>query len=1339
MTTNSGSDLPNAPTQPRGLVVRRILVRAAWIAGGAVTAAILVVLLFVALINVDGVHRYLLGLAQRKAASAIGVPVHLENFKVNIPALRVDLYGLKVDGAAPYRTPPLLQVNHIDASIRIVSIFHFKWYLNQIEVDHPVAWIVEGAHGESNIPVPHGGNGKSNVNLFSLAIRHAIVDRGELYFNDHAQNMTADLTDLDLRVAYNTLENAYNGGLTYKNGNIQMGAIQPVPHSLEASFSLHPEAFLLHRAKLTLGKSTIVIAGNVQNFDRPEVRARYEANIDGAEIGHILRSQSVPSGAMEASGKVAYQSTPTKPFLETLTVNGEASSRALELATQGRILPITHVSANYSLNDGVARLTSLNADLLGGKISAQGEERATGNHQSGKMRAEIRGISLQDAQHILPSSSPRTVNVSGTLNGTAVAAWGATFKDLVARIDAGGQGRVTQRTKGAGPSESAPFSGEVHGSYTQENGQLKLANTSFHTPATSLVLNGTAGKSSSIAVRFQSNDLHELASFGSLFVNRQQARSIDSLDVAGQGSFQGNISGSITAPQVTGYLEATHLRFNGSGWKAFHASVRLSPSIVRIENAYLAPESQGSIQLSANARLNHWSLDKFGAIAAELNASQLRISDLRQAVKQTAPVNGKLNAVLHLRGSIANPEGSGRIQLTDATAYDQPIRSATATLSTKRNEVTGEAAIEVAGGQVKARATVNPVQKTYSGEVTSTGIHIEQFEALKASNAAAHGTVTIHARGNGTFDNPAMQGNIKVSNASIQGHDLSESDLQVNLANRVVTANISSNMAHAPLQGHARVALTGSYLADVSLDTQTLPLQSLLALYAPDMADEITGQTQVHLEMHGPLKDKQAMTGKVTIPILNVTYNNAVKVAAAGPIHIDYQGGNLHVQPMSIQGTDTNLQLQGTIPIYGKAPFSVQAQGSVNLQIAQVFSPELRSAGMARIDIHSDNLSNGGLAGQVEITGASFSYGDVPIGLSNGNGVLTLNGNRIDISKFNGNIGGGTVTAQGGVALRPNLSFDVGMTATNVRMIYPQGMWENVDANLRLTGSTDRALMGGSVGIADISFTPAFDLTSMIGQFSSGVAAPTSPGFSQNLFLNIAVHSTNVLNPSSRTMSVAGTAALTIRGTAAHPAVIGRVNLTGGSMIFNGKRFVLTGGTVQFVNPNEIRPVLNVSLTTTIQQYDINLRFTGPADQLRTDFTSNPSLPRADVISLLAFGTTTEAQAANATSANQTAESAIASGVSSQVTSRISKIAGISQLSISPVLTSGTSAGPPGAVITIRQQVTGNLFITFSTNVASTQDQTFQGQYRLSPRVSVSATRDPNGGFAVDTLIKKTW
>jgi translocation and assembly module TamB len=320
------------------------------------------------------------------------------------------------------------------------------------------------------------------------------------------------------------------------------------------------------------------------------------------------------------------------------------------------------------------------------------------------------------------------------------------------------------------------------------------------------------------------------------------------------------------------------------------------------------------------------------------------------------------------------------------------------------------------------------------------------------------------------------------------------------------------------------------------------------------------------------------------------------------------------------------------------------------------------------------------------------------------------------------------------VAYRPAVQFDMGLAANNIRLLYPQGMRESFDANLRLAGSLENSTLAGSVSLADLSFTPAFDLTSFIGQFSGGVASPPSQGFAQNLGLNIALRSTSNVNLVSRELSIGGSANLQVRGTAAEPVILGRVDLNDGDIILNGNRFVLTGGTVQFINPSETQPVVNLTLNTSIQQYSIDLRFNGPVDQLATQYSSDPALPSADIINLLAFGTTTEAQ-----TTSPSATSVVASQVSSQVTSRVSRIAGISQLSISPVLAGSSSQGPPGAVVTIQQRVTGNLFVNFSSNVASTQSQTIQGQYKVSPKVSVSATRDPNGGFGFDTLIKKSW
>jgi translocation and assembly module TamB len=447
------------------------------------------------------------------------------------------------------------------------------------------------------------------------------------------------------------------------------------------------------------------------------------------------------------------------------------------------------------------------------------------------------------------------------------------------------------------------------------------------------------------------------------------------------------------------------------------------------------------------------------------------------------------------------------------------------------------------------------------------------------------------------------------------------------------------------------------------------------------------------------------------------------------------------IQRTAIRGTDTDLQLQGSIPTAGNRPIALLLLGTMNLQIAQLFNPDVKSSGQLRFNINSYGVrADPNIEGEIEIVDANFLGGDLPLGLQHGNGVLTLTKDRLNIKSFNANVGGGTLTAQGGVAYRPAIQFDLGATARNIRMLYPQGVREELAADLRLAGNRDDALLGGRIRIENLSFTPDFDLTNFTDQLTGGVAAPPSQGFSQNLRLNLAISSTNNLNLVSRTLSIDGTANLQVRGTVAQPVILGRVNLNDGDLIFNGNRFTVGGGTVEFVNPSETQPVVNLALNTTIQQYNIHLRFNGPVDQLRTNYASDPSLPAADIINLLAFGQTTEANAANpATPANQAAMGLVASQVSSQITSRVAKIAGISQLSINPVLAGGSTQGPAGAVVTIQQRVTGNLFVTFSTNVTTTQDQVIMGQYKLSPRVSVSATRDQNGGVAFDTIFNKSW
>ena len=151
---------------------------------------------------------------------------------------------------------------------------------------------------------------------------------------------------------------------------------------------------------------------------------------------------------------------------------------------------------------------------------------------------------------------------------------------------------------------------------------------------------------------------------------------------------------------------------------------------------------------------------------------------------------------------------------------------------------------------------------------------------------------------------------------------------------------------------------------------------------------------------------------------------------------------------------------------------------TVGLQIAQLFSPDVRSSGQLKFNINSNGAIAKGanLGGEIDIVDANFASSDLHVGLQHGNGVLTLTTDRVNISSFQGTIGGETVTAQGGVAFRPGIQFDLGLAANGIRALYPQSMRETADAYLRLTGTTESAMLGGTVNLSDLTFTPAFDL-----------------------------------------------------------------------------------------------------------------------------------------------------------------------------------------------------------------------------------------------------------------------
>src|SRR6516162_4750392 len=87
------------------------------------TLVVIALIGIVALLHNDAFHPYVLRIARKKLNAATGVELRIRDFSVHLSGLSpsVDMYDVVIEGAPPYQTPPLLQVDHLRVGIQIVS------------------------------------------------------------------------------------------------------------------------------------------------------------------------------------------------------------------------------------------------------------------------------------------------------------------------------------------------------------------------------------------------------------------------------------------------------------------------------------------------------------------------------------------------------------------------------------------------------------------------------------------------------------------------------------------------------------------------------------------------------------------------------------------------------------------------------------------------------------------------------------------------------------------------------------------------------------------------------------------------------------------------------------------------------------------------------------------------------------------------------------------------------------------------------------------------------------------------------------------------------------------
>ena len=682
------------------------------------------------------------------------------------------------------------------------------------------------------------------------------------------------------------------------------------------------------------------------------------------------------------------------------------------------------------------------------------------------------------------------------------------------------------------------------------------------------------------------------------------------------------------------------------------------------------------------------------------------------------------------------------MQLRDGSIYGEPVQRLTSNLNFKGEEVElkniqmAYRESNVAGG-----ATYNLSSHAYRFNLTGNNFDLARVTTLQSARIGVTGRADFTAEGSGTLEAPRL-------NAAIHLHDLTfdqerAGDFTINAVSQGPELRITgqSQFEQADLKIDGNVHLREDWPADVYFRFHQLELDAIFKTY---LRGAVNGHSRADGEVHmvGPLRRPRELQFTANVDNLDADVED-VKIKNQGPIRFSMAEQTLQIDQFHLVGEDTDISATGKVRLSGDRELDLRAQGRVNLKLIESLNPDFTSSGAVSVD-----LSVGGTVakpltqGQLKVDHGAIAYIDLPSALSDINGSLIFNQDRLQVQSLTAHTGGGLVTFGGyATAYNGKLNFDLTVRGEDVRLRYPPGVSATANADLHFVGTSSASTLNGEIIVTKLAMTPGFDFGAYLER-SQGSALPPTNRLLNRIRLDVHIATTPELQMQTASLRLSGDADLHLRGAAGKPVILGRADIIEGEVQFNGTKYRLERGDITFINPVTTTPVLDLQASTRVRDYDITLNLNGQIDRPNVTYRSEPPLPTSDIIGLLAFGQTSEesAQLNQSQSAfnSETSSAILSAALNATVSNRVQKLFGVSRIKIDPQgLNTETSSTQTGPAVTIEQQVKNNLTLTYTTNVAQASQQIIQAEYNITRNVSIVGVRDQNGVVSIDVRIRQ--
>jgi translocation and assembly module TamB len=1283
--------------------------------------------------------------------------------------LRVDVRNLTVHGKEAPGQRPFVQVERVEAEMKIVSLLGTSIGLHSLALEHPVINVIDYPDGTTNVPAPllnyspdpwfeHGPVER----LISLSVSRIEVQHGELSWKDGEIPFNFDARNLALLLNYSLLRQRYEAHVAAADIDTHWQQYPGFVWSADASLVLARGRADIGSLTLKSGKTDFHFSGQLQDFHDPTVSGEYNGVADLGELASIIRLPEVRKGSVQFKGKGTWSQ-------RDFSTDGVMQAKDVDWSSATVAMRNGRAEAAFSLTPVRLRLSAIKANLMGGNLfgdvdvtnwqnSLEPSPKPARGHvigriavaslQRGSVHLQVAGFPMAPALDTLSGKSLPLdrLNLAGNASGTVEMLWVGSIRDAETRM----------KINLSPPSHVEPVQvavrGEVEGVYRGSRDELDISALRLATNGSEMTASGSLAASSSMHFTLTSHNVKEWTPF----LEAAYGASPLPFAVHGWVNWTGTATGHVSAPAITGTLEVYDFETSLPATKSFptHSIHWDALSTVVQYSGNNVAARKGSLVHGRTVAHFDGSGAFYGGTLAENAPFTLRLdvldADAAEVVQWagvTRPLSGNLGFSINLSGTRSSPHGDGRFEIHDAAAYGVGIPSFRGNLKLAGDDLELSNLVAHAySATLSGRATVNVATHKIQINADGRDIDLARFPRLHSSRLSVDGVADFTARVSGTPQEPVLEAHVRVKGLALDKERAGDFYFDATTRGRVLDLKGHSDFERSNLKLQGTVEMRQDFRADLTFDFEHLNVVSLLDIYLPG---KIMGQTPIEgtIQIRGPLRMPRELMASGEFRSFSVEVEG-VQVAAVEPIRFEVADQTVLLERFHLAGSGTDFAAHGRAHLTGAQEMDMQLNGSVNMALLQSLNPNILARGSFDVNVAaSGSLAQPTLQGRIDVKNTFISHNDFPTGLSDLNGVMLFDRNRIQIEKLTGTTGGGTVELSGSASYQGAGAFllDLGATAQGVRLRYPPGVSSTANADVRLTGTSSAALLTGQVVVTKLAVTPGFDFGAYIERSrQAGVFAPTE-SLGSRLRLDVHVVTTPELQMQTAIARLSGDADLRMRGTADRPVLTGRAEVLEGDISFNGTKYRLERGDVTFSNPAKTQPILDLQAATRVRDYDITIRLRGDAsvpNGLKVTWQSEPSLPEGDVIALVALGRTQEESAA-ASQANgafgfggDASDLLINEALNSTLNSRLQKLFGASRIKIDPQGLSSETNIVRGPQLTVEQQVASNVTLTYSTNVSVSSQQIIQAEYNITRSISIVALRDQNGVVSFDLRIR---